>query len=62
MKAITGLRSGESIDSAAEYDPFGITDLAFPFTNKWQTCYRCKGLKDQLGNVSNATCSMCRPI
>jgi len=58
----TGLRSGELAGAAVTDAPTNLFSLSSPFINKWQTCYRCKGLKDQYGNVSNATCGMCWPM
>jgi hypothetical protein len=62
MNVKTGLKAGESADTATEESAAGGSLVSSPFINKWQTCYRCKGLKDQYGNVSNATCSMCWPM
>jgi hypothetical protein len=58
----TGLKSGENVESATVGSPGGESILSSPFINKWQTCYKCKGLKDQYGNVSNATCNVCWPM
>lgn len=62
MNVKTGLRVGESSETTAADLSSEESRLSSPFINKWQTCYRCKGLKDQYGNVSNATCSMCWPM
>jgi hypothetical protein len=32
-----------------------------PYINKWDACWRCKGKKDQYGNLSNASCNLCWP-
>jgi hypothetical protein len=62
MNVKTGLKVGEGIENATSDLSSGEAFISSPFINKWQTCYRCKGLKDQYGNVSNATCSMCWPM
>jgi len=62
MKIKTGLKAGASTDTAGERGAAGESLITSPFINKWMTCYRCKGIKDQYGNVSNATCKMCWPM
>lgn len=60
MYVRTNLKAGENayeLAAAPEEDA-----LAGPYMNKWRTCYRCKGKKDQYGNVSDATCQMCWPM
>jgi len=58
----TGLKAGEDFGTTSSDSTTGNVLLSSPFINKWHTCYRCKGLKDQYGNVSNATCSLCWPV
>jgi hypothetical protein len=58
----TGLKAGEDFGTTSSDSTTGNVLLSSPFINKWHTCYRCKGLKDQYGNISNATCSMCWPV
>jgi hypothetical protein len=58
----TGLKAGEDFGTTSSDSITGNVLLSSPFIKKWYTCYRCKGLKDQYGNVSNATCSMCWPV
>jgi hypothetical protein len=62
MNVKTGLKAGEGLDTATLASSAGAANLSSPFINKWLTCFRCKGLKDQYGNVSNATCNMCWPM
>jgi hypothetical protein len=62
MNVKTGLKVGEGVESTSLELSAGESLFSSPFINKWQTCYRCKGLKDQYGNVSNATCNMCWPM
>jgi hypothetical protein len=62
MNVKTGLKVGEGVETSALDSSAGESLLTSPFINKWQTCYRCKGFKDQYGNVSNASCSMCWPM
>jgi hypothetical protein len=62
MNVQSGLKAGEGVETATLGTSDGEALFSSPFINKWQTCYRCKGLKDQYGNVSNATCSMCWPM
>jgi hypothetical protein len=57
----TGLKAGEDLETTTHDPTPGNALLSLPFINKWHTCYRCKGIKDQYGSVSNATCSMCWP-
>jgi hypothetical protein len=59
MNVKTGLKAGEDVETTMLDSSAGAANLSSPFINKWQTCYRCKGLKDQYGDVSNATCNMC---
>jgi len=62
MKITTGLKAGEDVGTEKLDSSAGESNLSSPFINKWQTCYRCKGYKDQYGNVSNATCGICWPM
>ena len=62
MNVKTGLKVGENFETATHDSTSGDVLMPSLFINKWYTCYRCKGLKDQYGNVSNATCSMCWPM
>ena len=62
MKIKTGLKAGEGVETVKLDLSAGESHLTSPFINKWLTCYRCKGYKDQYGNVSNATCSICWPM
>jgi hypothetical protein len=62
MNIKTGLKAGEGVENGTLDSSVGESLFSSPFINKWQTCYHCKGLKDQYGNVSNATCNTCWPM
>ena len=62
MNVKTGLKAGEGVENTTLDSSAKEFNFSSPFINKWQTCYRCKGLKDQDGNVSNATCNICWPM
>ena len=56
MNVKTGLQAGMGEEPSAD-DEFGA-----PYMNTWMSCWRCKGKKDQYGNVSQATCGACWPV
>lgn len=67
MKVRTGLLAGmgESVamvEAPDLADGMGADMASGPYINKWLGCWRCKGVKDQYGNVSQARCQMCWPI
>lgn len=60
MHIKTGLKSG--IANPQDIDLPNPFPQPTPYMNKWLTCWRCKGSKDQYGNVSNARCQACWPM